>query len=47
MIIANKELLDAFVQKHSQPAGPLNSWVEKVKKKRSCYEQEIDNKTRV
>ena len=33
MIIANKELLDAFVQKHSQSAGPLNSWVEKVKRK--------------
>ena len=32
MIIANKELLDAFVQKHSQSAGPLNNWVEKVKK---------------
>ena len=31
MIIANKELLDAFVQKHAQSAGPLNSWVEKVK----------------
>ena len=32
MIIANKELLDTFVQKHSQSAGPLNSWIEKVKK---------------
>jgi len=31
MIIANKEILDAFVQKHAQSAGPLNSWVEKVK----------------
>ena len=31
MIIANKELLDAFVQKHAQSAGPLNNWVEKVK----------------
>ena len=31
MIIANKELLDAFVQKHAQSAGPLNKWVEKVK----------------
>jgi len=31
MIIANKELLDAFVQKHAQAVGPLNSWVEKVK----------------
>lgn len=31
MVIANKEILDAFVQKHTQAAGPLNSWVEKVK----------------
>ena len=31
MIIANKELLDSFVQKHAQSAGPLNSWVEKVR----------------
>ncbi len=31
MIIANKEILDAFVQKHAQAASPLNSWVEKVK----------------
>ena len=31
MIIANKEILDEFVQKHAQAAGPLNSWVEKVK----------------
>lgn len=31
MIIANKEILDAFVQKHAQFAAPLNSWVEKVK----------------
>jgi mRNA interferase HigB len=31
MIIANTELLDAFVQKHAQYAGPLNKWVEKVK----------------
>ena len=31
MIIANKELLDAFVQKHTQSARPLNNWVEKVK----------------
>ncbi|MBO4564058.1 MAG: type II toxin-antitoxin system HigB family toxin [Bacteroidaceae bacterium] len=31
MIIANKEILDAFVQKHAQAAGPLNTWVEKVK----------------
>ena len=31
MIIANKEILDAFVQKHAQSAAPLNSWVEKVK----------------
>lgn len=31
MVIANKEILDVFVQKHAQAAGPLNSWVEKVK----------------
>lgn len=31
MIIANKEILDEFVQKHAQAAGPLNNWVEKVK----------------
>lgn len=31
MIIANKELLDAFVQKHVQVAAPLNNWIEKVK----------------
>ena len=31
MIIANKEILDAFVQKHAQAAGPLNNEVEKVK----------------
>ena len=31
MKIANKEILDAFVQKHAQAAGPLNKWVEKVK----------------
>jgi hypothetical protein len=30
MKIANKEILDAFVQKHAQAAGPLNKWVEKV-----------------
>lgn len=31
MIIANKEILDDFVQKHAQAAGPLNNWVENVK----------------
>lgn len=31
MIIANKELLDKFVQSHAQSATPLNNWVEKVK----------------
>lgn len=36
MIIANKELLDAFVQKHAQSARPLNNWVEKVKGV-TCY----------
>ena len=30
MIIANKELLDAFVQTHAQAAKPLNKWVEVV-----------------
>lgn len=31
MIIANKELLDKFVQSHAQSASPLNNWIEKVK----------------
>ena len=31
MIIANKELLDDFVQSHAQAANPLNRWVEIVK----------------
>lgn len=31
MIIANKELLDDFVQGHAQAAKPLNKWVEVVK----------------
>jgi mRNA interferase HigB len=31
MIIANKALLDDFVQTHAQSASPLNKWVEKVK----------------
>ncbi len=31
MRIANKTLLDDFVQSHAQSAGPLNKWVEKVK----------------
>ena len=30
MILANKEMLDAFVQSHAQSAAPLNNWVEKV-----------------
>lgn len=31
MIIANKELLDDFVQTHAQAVKPLNKWVEAVK----------------
>lgn len=31
MIIANKEILDDFVQTHAQAAQPLNKWVEVVK----------------
>lgn len=31
MIIANKELLDDFVQSHAQAANPLNRWIEVVK----------------
>lgn len=31
MIIANKELLDNFVQSHAQAAKPLNKWIEVVK----------------
>ena len=31
MIIANKELLDDFVQSHANAAKPLNNWVEIVK----------------
>lgn len=30
MIIANKELLDDFVQIHAQAAKPLNKWIEGV-----------------
>ncbi len=30
MIIANKELLDDFVQIHAQAAKPLNKWIEAV-----------------
>lgn len=30
MKIANKTLLDAFVQTHASAAGPLNKWVEKI-----------------
>jgi len=32
MIIANKELLDDFVQIHAQAAKPLNKWVEDVRR---------------
>ena len=31
MIIANKELLDDFVQKHANAAGPFNRWVYQVR----------------
>jgi mRNA interferase HigB len=31
MIIANKELLDSFVQSHANAVKPLNKWVEDVK----------------
>jgi len=31
MKIANKELLDDFVQSHAQAANPLNRWIEAVK----------------
>ena len=31
MIIANKELLDDFVQKHANAAGPLNRWIDQVR----------------
>ena len=31
MIIANKEILDDFVQSHAQAIKPLNKWVEDVK----------------
>ena len=31
MIIANKELLDDFVQSHAQAVKPLNKWVEVVR----------------
>ena len=30
MIIANKELLDDFVQSNAQAAKPLNKWIETV-----------------
>ena len=32
MKIANKELLDDFVQTHAQSTKPLNKWVEIVQK---------------
>ena len=31
MIIANKEILDDFVQTHAQAAKPLNKWIDEVK----------------
>ena len=31
MLIANKELLDEFVQTHASAVKPLNTWVERVK----------------
>lgn len=31
MIIANKELLDDFVQLHAQATKPLNKWIETIK----------------
>ncbi len=31
MIIANKELLDDFVQSHANAAKPLNKWIADVK----------------
>ena len=30
MIIANKELLDVFVQSHANAVKPLNKWIEDV-----------------
>lgn len=32
MLIANKVILDDFVQKHAKAAKPLNKWVEEVAK---------------
>lgn len=31
MIIANKEILDDFIQTHAQAAKPLNKWIDEVK----------------
>lgn len=31
MLLANKELLDEFVQTHASAVKPLNTWVERVK----------------
>ncbi len=31
MIIANKELLDTFVQTHANAVKPLNKWIEDVR----------------
>lgn len=48
MIIANKALLDDFVQTHAQSASPLNKWVETVKAAEwRSYEQQINNETRI
>lgn len=38
MIIANKELLDDFVQLHANAVKPLNKWIEEVKSAQwSCH----------
>ena len=34
MIIANKELLDDYVQSHANATKPLNKWIEVVQNKR-------------
>lgn len=31
MIIANKEILDGYVQTHAQVAAPLNKWIVEVR----------------
>ena len=38
MIIANKELLDDYVQSHAQAVKPLNKWIEEVQAARwTCH----------